>query len=454
MERVKGSELLERDSSAEQLKVFDELASIRILQEDLKTHGFITPESWQQVYNEELTYVAESINAPLRTEFMLKETPEGLVDERGVLLREALQRGLWAARSASDRDNRLEFNLRRAIHDYHEGEILEEMMQRESGHNTVVSVSPFCEEAYRQHGKRTVEDFGYQPDRCLGFIRVYQKTAGNQLKVISISVDNSNLDAFRSVLWQLGVEVPPGTASDDFLGQRAYLSLDEVGQETLPDKLVSEYDRLLGVMHGQEFSAGRPKNDEVEAWGFISEQQDLIAHYFERLEALAKERPSDVNAKRRLTYSFWASLNSRMKTYEPHRTSISQPVPTSSAIQYAILEREMNQAFAAASARHEKMTGCGGSIRMGASGSLEESSPSEAMESIMDDKKESWVWKSGVCRVDNCPTRPGKTKVGPCDVCQSCQHVFDKGGDPVKLYKSVPIRDNGKSKQKKAVLAA
>jgi len=51
-----------------------------------------------------------------------------------------------------------------------------------------------------------------------------------------------------------------------------------------------------------------------------------------------------------------------------------------------------------------------------------------------EDKKENWEWKPGICRVKQCPTRPGKTKVGPCHVCVGCQHLFDKGKDPVAEY--------------------
>ncbi|MCA9327177.1 hypothetical protein KDA14_01480, partial [Candidatus Saccharibacteria bacterium] len=46
--------------------------------------------------------------------------------------------------------------------------------------------------------------------------------------------------------------------------------------------------------------------------------------------------------------------------------------------------------------------------------------------------KSSWKWKSGVCQVRSCPTRPGATKGGPCSVCVRCQHKFDMGLDPTR----------------------
>lgn len=42
-------------------------------------------------------------------------------------------------------------------------------------------------------------------------------------------------------------------------------------------------------------------------------------------------------------------------------------------------------------------------------------------------------WKKGICRVEACPTRPGKTEVGPCSVCKQCQAAFDHGDDPTKV---------------------
>lgn len=57
------------------------------------------------------------------------------------------------------------------------------------------------------------------------------------------------------------------------------------------------------------------------------------------------------------------------------------------------------------------------------------------------ESKAIWKWKTGVCRVESCSTRPGQTKVGPCDICERCQHAFDNGGDPTK-YKANLQKDS------------
>ncbi|MFO0971658.1 MAG: hypothetical protein U0520_04930 [Candidatus Saccharimonadales bacterium] len=61
--------------------------------------------------------------------------------------------------------------------------------------------------------------------------------------------------------------------------------------------------------------------------------------------------------------------------------------------------------------------------------------------------KENWQWSRGVCRVEACPTRPGRTDVGPCSVCRGCQHEFDHGRNPSNTYKR--MRKLGKKVAKK-----
>lgn len=52
------------------------------------------------------------------------------------------------------------------------------------------------------------------------------------------------------------------------------------------------------------------------------------------------------------------------------------------------------------------------------------------------ESKKSWKWKKGICVIKECPTRPGSTDVGPCDVCRGCQACFDKGEDPAARYRA------------------
>ena len=58
----------------------------------------------------------------------------------------------------------------------------------------------------------------------------------------------------------------------------------------------------------------------------------------------------------------------------------------------------------------------------------------DSLSDLIGEGKKSWKWKKGICRTENCTTRPGETLVGPCSVCKNCQHWYDNKRDPAKLY--------------------
>lgn len=419
--------------TAEDLKVFDELSTVRMYQQDMREFGFVRPETKQQVYNEELSFVAEGINAPLKTDFTLKKTAEGLVDERGNLLSDALDRGIIAASNAARADSRLGFNYRRAILEREEAREVEGMMESDDA-NTIVTVSPFAHEAHDQYGDELVELIGMNPDRKLAFIRIYQKVSAQQLRMISVSVDTSDLDSFRGMMGELGVVIPIGVRSDDFISHRYKGELDEVSQEILPDQLRYIYDQKLKEKYNQEFNAGRPDKDSVDAWRFIEAQKDLVAHYFENLEKLAQANPTS-REKIKLTVSFWSALKRRM---EQGGNLYQQKDIGGSEIHNMLLEQELALGWSAAVAKHERMLACGGGF--GASENILDNSPANIFATIFGNEStealKSWDWKPGLCRIENCPTSPRITKVGPCSICKICQNQFDKGRDPSKRYKT------------------
>lgn len=82
----------------------------------------------------------------------------------------------------------------------------------------------------------------------------------------------------------------------------------------------------------------------------------------------------------------------------------------------------------------DAQSGADGAAAGGTSGSQEENG------------KDSWKWKSGVCRIAKCPTRPNSTSVGPCEVCRGCQRIFDNGSDPNTHYSYRKIKEPASEK--------
>jgi hypothetical protein len=99
--------------------------------------------------------------------------------------------------------------------------------------------------------------------------------------------------------------------------------------------------------------------------------------------------------------------------------------------------------------REETVTYCGASI-------TEDEAKAkginfENLKSLTKKGVEAYKTKTGRCRVEECPTSPDKTEVGPCSVCTgSCQKLYDKGwkyNKIVKFYRSLK-RVKGKLQNK------
>jgi hypothetical protein len=157
---------------ARERREFDILASIYQMRADLRLYGQVRPEILGRVYDEELTYIAESIDAPLVTGFEQSFLDDSLCSPDGTPMLQMLHNGLEAARKAALQDPRLGFHVRRAELDYAECEVLEAMMRGPSDHNTVISFQTFPEEALQRYGTALVGSKGYNHKRRLSFIRI------------------------------------------------------------------------------------------------------------------------------------------------------------------------------------------------------------------------------------------------------------------------------------------
>lgn len=80
----------------------------------------------------------------------------------------------------------------------------------------------------------------------------------------------------------------------------------------------------------------------------------------------------------------------------------------------------------------QTVTFCGGSIS--SEQAKEMGIEVDDLKDLLGESKKSWKWKKGVCRTENCTTRPGETLVGPCSVCKTCQYWYDQKRDPSRLY--------------------
>jgi hypothetical protein len=308
------------------------------------------------------------------------------------------------------------------------GEYLDMLaMMQGTGANTIVVTSDFPPELME-----TTEDVGgYNVSRKPTMMRVLTKTPKGTLKMYSQSLDGSNREALEAIHESLGFKAEPG----ELLGQRRYLDMGEHEQEFLIDHLTGVYDRSLQAQHGGEWRAGRQNDSRINTYDFVRQQTDLLAVYFATTDGFTGGRAD---------YNLAAAMKKRYA--EDYTQPDWQEAPSTHdipVVAYALAATEMGGAGREARRKGEVMSGCGGTVdgesnddsaesqleKAGYGGKLDTGLIGDAS------KAEKLVWKDGVCIIDNCPTRPGKTKVAQCSICKLCQGWFDKGKDPSNIYK-------------------
>jgi hypothetical protein len=261
------------------------------------------------------------------------------------------------------------------------------------------------------------DELGFQPARKLGFLYQAKKNPDGSLTLETQSVDNSDDDAFEAALFSASYA-------------------ESASVQTMRES----YDAALTAKHEDRFYAGRRMvvgQVPEDAWEAVHQHEDLISYFLNKIEEMSLDKNLHglelENQKKQLTYGIWAALRQRLdEKFLPATQQMSKSMPVRG------LQMEVERAFITLSSRGDILTGCGGSMKT--TKPLMDADPSDVFAAIFGDEgKEGWTWKKGVCRVDNCPTRPSYTEVGPCDVCRSCQRWFDRKRDPGKLYRGLQV---------------
>lgn len=318
------------------LRSFDVLASVDMLRFDLQVYGEILPPTAQRVLDEELTYMAEGINRPLRTEFTLpEEDGEPVYFNKGKWRPYIgmLMTGFETAKREAIADPRKNFLAVKAAGDLQIGYSLRKMQPGD----TLAWESEFPEVACEQYGEGYITSFGFQPKRRMGFLYHATKNEDNSLTLVSQSVDNSDERAFTQA-WIIG----------------------ESGGNM--DAMLAAYDMTMMQLHGVNHYAGRRLGaDSIEnAWTALQRHKDLHGHYMEQLVDLASQtdmpRPDLELAKKRLTYGVWAALKARLD----HEAFTGGRVQMSDTVSARDMDREIYWAYRSAIQLGEVLAGCGG----------------------------------------------------------------------------------------------
>jgi len=304
-------EWVEGNSQQPEVVRYSPLANIDLMAADLRAHGEVRAEIRERVWNESLTYLLEGLDAPLVTQFERQFADGDIRAEDGTSLGEMLRNGIKSAEYEAALDPRMQFEVERRRAEYSgEYEAILRMMQADET-NTVVSISPFPEEAYDAHGRQSLERSGYQVRRRLGFIRMHTQTAADTIESVSLSIDNSHLAVLQQAFGSR-LPVDAFASTTQLLGHSFGLQLDKASQAELPHVLRQAYDRALATYFpGEQFSAGRKTANEQDAFDLVEAHKGIFEHYISAIEALAHSRNTQASDHPITRQLLWTMLQAR-----------------------------------------------------------------------------------------------------------------------------------------------
>lgn len=380
-------EVLVEQPTAEKCKHFDVLASINLMRFDLMKDGYVRSETKQRIYDEELSYVAEGLDRPMSTVFVLREiNGEFVYFDKGEWrpYRSMLTSGILSAQIAAEEDPRKTFLTDMAVTDYLIAQQWHGLGPGEKMH----WYSAFRERELQLYGEQFMNSLGFQSRRRMGFIYQAEKDYEGNLILTSQSVDNSDEEAFEAAM------------KAAWSGENARRA----------------YDQHLEFKHGRKYRAGRLHENEENAWDIIQRHKDLINHYFEQLEKLASNyfvsQTELERRKKRLTYGFWAAIKERLDK------AIHGPIGNQLTRGPIVpITQEIAGAYARLQAKGEVLFGCGGAI--GTEDPLMEADPDKVFDSIFgksagEDKHGSLTFK---CQKGHINTRPRNQLIDKCKTC-------------------------------------
>lgn len=390
------------DNAGEELRSFDPLASVDLLRFDIIANKQVQPETMQRVMDEELTYIAEGIDRPLKTSFTLKETNGQLsYFDRGEWrpYTGMLLKGLKVAEQEALADPRKDFLAERAADDLAIGYKMQKLRAGEK----LSWYSPFPENELQRFGKEFISSLGFQPSRRMAFLYQATRLSDGSLQLDSQTVDNNNSQGFR-----------------------AAMNLAERDQSASIVELCGAYDKVLQIQSGLPHHAGKSieSTDLGDAWETIQKHRDILEYFFDGIMAIAENfelsRDQRQKAKKELTYGVWATLKTRLYVQQTYYS-----VSTNAGLPPSSVHYEVQQAYTALSSRGEVLRGCGGTIRgekdvleLNAKDVFDEifGKPDEEPESYEFDKFMHCV----VCQAPPKRKDESKKMCGPCGICKGC----------------------------------
>jgi|GEM_PF-4725063 len=456
-------------------------AQIAYLVVDRLTHGEVSFGTRQRLKNELGGKAVEALGEPFVTRFHYEVAGGSLVAENGESIVTLNKRGLRKAEQEAVKDTRLMFRTARFEADVKNAVLMEEMAIDETipVGTTLLGYSACPDFSELGVPRELLSDLNYQPDVDQAMVWCATKTdSGIEFKTVNLF--HADPQTLQEVARQIAGHDLPTISREETPHQQVLVSADTTN---VAEEFRSRFDSLMthkkghATFHGlnkkqykglgSEYVLEHPEfiTAEVATYElFDAAAQSLISgdlkvnpEYLQALLMMKKPNGEfELEGARRQNVirglngkvtseqmtgivktvyiagssALWATLSQLYYTspraIDSH-ASQAQHTPVDYAAQLLPTVEHV-----LASGKREG--GCpGGGAIQDKERSIFDMTDQERMD-VLTDKGDNWSWKKGICRVDECPTRPGQTEVGPCSVCRGCQREFDKGKDPSEVY--------------------
>lgn len=280
-----------------------ETASIDMIRQSFNLPNDERLKYLKRVYDEELSLVTEALNGFINIPFDFDLLGDQLVAANGETFSDINIKGIEYYRQKAELDDRYNFMVQRAISEYQESLEAEKIARNLIENKTLVTISPYPEEAERLYGKEFVQSLGFHTDTKRAMLRAIQKTDSG-IRLYTRAVDESNLSIWNQIL-PSDYRVQN---TDDMLNKVLYFDSDAVNAL---DSLQVEYQSI-----NKQSTVANHNND---VWEFVHQKQDLIEYFNCQLFELSRsnlhgqELKKEVNKLRR---DFWSAIKLSHENYK------------------------------------------------------------------------------------------------------------------------------------------
>jgi hypothetical protein len=365
---------------------------------------------FEQACDQEASHISEVLKGAGHTKFEFESRdgrlyilqPDGVTDWMAMH-----QNGVERAKRMAELKPELEFYARIS-----EAELAEAQLQEDAINSgrpqTIITMSLCGEDVASSDNLKAI-------GRDQELRRAYLRTSifdGEKLHLDSRTIDYLGVDEAKTIYKDiLGIELPAEVNSLDILETPAVFAgvRSDLADRISPPPAENTYD-------------------------FVLRHRDLLEAHMAAMSELALDCQKDKLADLAddLRYDIMSSYKQKLEGNWIDMSSLGESVAYAGS-----MERDAGTQY----------SGCDVII-----GSTNNSL--EAAGYINSASREAWVWREGACRIANCPSRAvkdknQKPKIGPCDVCESCQALFDSGlgrEDIEFRYKNRPKPKNPKLK--------